>query len=160
MWSLHAVWVYFIDLNKRTVKLKGEIEPSGADSSSFIHQGIRHRGREWLVCLLGHRALKKNNLSCIIMSICDLGQALVMHECLYRRTEATFSQETQSPLLWSRALLLWADVYVYSREPRATTQASQQLCIYGPYTACAESGKSMPVGLIMHDKGRNLWLHY
>ena len=51
---------------------------------------------------------QKDNLSCIIMSICDLGQALVMHERFYGHTQdqhsahrASVSDETQSRLLWS-----------------------------------------------------------
>ncbi len=53
------------------------------------------------------QGFQKDNLSCIIMSICDLGQALVMHECIYRHTQdphaahrTTVSEETQSTLLW------------------------------------------------------------
>ena len=41
-------------------------------------------------------AFQKDNLSCIIMSICDLGQALVMHECLYRRTHQADMQRRGS----------------------------------------------------------------
>lgn len=54
------------------------------------------------------QGFQKDNLSCIITSICDLGQALVMHECIYRRTQeqhaacrTTVSEETQSSLKWS-----------------------------------------------------------
>lgn len=33
------------------------------------------------------QGFQKDNLSCIITSICDLGQALVMHECIYRHPQ-------------------------------------------------------------------------
>lgn len=54
------------------------------------------------------------------MSICDLGQALVMHECHYRQKQGrhvahkpTVSEETQSTLLL--LLLLLADIYTAER---------------------------------------------
>lgn len=59
------------------------------------------------------QGFQKDNLSCVIMSICDLGQALVMHECIYRHAQGphaahrtTVSEEIQSTLLWAPLLLL------------------------------------------------------
>lgn len=68
-------------------------------------------------------------MSCIIMSVCDLGQALVMPECPYMHAPdhhaahwTTISEETQSALLWTLAVLLLltvtklllVDVHIYS----------------------------------------------
>lgn len=54
------------------------------------------------------QSFQKDNLPRIIMSICDLGQALTLHECHYgravlRRRLDVPLRKTQSPLLWACA---------------------------------------------------------
>lgn len=70
------------------------------------------------------QSFQKDNLPCVIMSICDLGQALVMHECHYRQKQGwhvahkpTVSEETQSTLLLllRGSKLLLADIYTVER---------------------------------------------
>lgn len=83
------------------------------------------------------QGFQKDNLSCVIMSICDLGQALVMHECIYRQTQGCM-QHTGPPfqgrhnksivgyalLLLTVPKLLSADVNVYSRYQGACSSHS------------------------------------
>lgn len=49
------------------------------------------------------RGFQKDNLSCIIMSVCDLGQALVMHECFYRHTQGQHAARRTHRFAWNTA---------------------------------------------------------
>lgn len=85
------------------------------------------------------QGFQKDNLSCVITSICDLGQALVMHECLYRRALdlhaahwTTVPEEIQSSLLWTLAALLLLAFTAADGGPEATTRSSRQLGMHWP----------------------------
>lgn len=90
--------------------LKGN---SGFYSRAFLFSPEYQTWMLWMASLpFRTEGFQKDNLSCIITSICDLGQALVMHECFYRHAQdwraahrPTVSEETQSSLLWNAALI-------------------------------------------------------
>lgn len=91
------------------------------------------------------QGFQKDNLPCIIMSICDLGQALVMHECHYRHTHdphaahwTPFSDRHNQLYCWLFIALInstWIALswYLYSRAPRAITPDPLQGRLYGPH---------------------------
>lgn len=100
------------------------------------------------------QSFQKDNLPCIIMSICDLGQALAMHECHYRRahtrptcsTRARRSRGNTIPSIVETALLplsatksLRADIYT-AECPQLAFPIRCKNTFIGH--VCAEAGKS------------------
>lgn len=78
MWQKCNKYIYI------WILLHFKLKPSSSVGFRQPHQGIRLR-----VASLPFRthSSQKDNLSCVIMSICDLGQALVMHERFYGQTQ-------------------------------------------------------------------------
>lgn len=108
------------------------------------------------------QSFQKDNLPCIIMSICDLGQALAMHECHYRRahtgptcsTQARRSRGNTIPSIVESALLLLsatkslrADIYTAE-----CSQLAFPICCNNTFIGhvCAEAGKSCRSRQEMH----------
>lgn len=84
---------------------------------------------DWPACLLRARSFQKANLPCIIMSICDLGQALFNALVLL---ETLAEEKSHQPLFWSlESVLLFFTAtrtlsYSDSRIPAAVSPSSLQ----------------------------------